>query len=228
MTRGRLTTLTAAVALGLLTPAAAGAAPRDIAATHAYIQANYALARAVDAQAASTQADILSRTEQFGRECANAGAGSPQDEEAQKLSYETAGVIWSVSFGANARPIRTFVRAVKPLRWSSPKLTRIARSYAQGLLGLATLRTPDLCADVRRWSASGFHTVPASTLRFDGRVEALEPRTIAPRLLAPYESAADRGALAHTTHLESELEANEFEVGFDDWTSLLNVLGLKQ
>jgi hypothetical protein len=221
-------TILAAVALALLVPAAAGAAPRDIAATHAYIQANYALARAVDARIASTQAGILNRTEQFGRECGNAGAGSPQDEEAQKLSYEAAGALWAVSFGANVQQIRTFARAVKPLRWSNPKLTRIAQSYAQGLLGLATLKTPDLCADVRTWSASGFHTVPASTLRFDGRVEGLEPRTIPPRLLAPFESPADRGALTRTTHLESELEANEFEVGFDDWTSLLNVLGLKQ
>lgn len=221
-------TIIAAAALCLPAPAAAAAAPRDIASTHAYIQANYALARAVDARIVGTQADILNRTEQFGRECANAGAGSPQDEEAQKLSYEAAGALWSVSFGANAAPIRAFARAVRPLRWSSPKLTRIAQSYAQSLLGLATLKTPDLCADVRTWSASGFHTVAASTLRFDGRVEGLEPHTIAPRLLEPYERPADRGALARTTHLESALEANEFEVGFDDWTSLLNVLGLKQ
>ncbi len=225
---GRLTTLTAAVALALLAPAAAGAAPRDVAATHAYIQANYALARTVDTQMASTQGDILNRTEQFGRECPNAGAGSQQDEEAQKLSYEAAGAIWAVSFGANAKPIRAFARAVKPLRWSNAKLTRTARSYAKTLIALATLKTPGLCADVRAWSASGFHKVPASTLRFDAIVEGLEPRTIPPRLLAPYESAGDRGALARTTHLESQLEANEFEVGFDDWTSLLNVLGLKQ
>ncbi len=225
---GRLTTLTAAVTLALLPPAAAGAAQRDVAATHAYIQANYTLARAVNAQIASTQGDILNRTEQFGRECPNVGAGSLQDEEAQKLSYEAAGAIWAVSFGANARPIRAFARAVTPLLWSNPKLTRTARSYAKGLLGLATLKTPGLCADVRAWKASGFHAVPASTLRFDAIVEGLEPRTISPQLLAPYVSAGDRGALTRTTHLESELEANEFEVGFDDWTSLLNVLGLKQ
>jgi hypothetical protein len=218
----------ATVTVALLAAAAASATPRDIAATHTYIQANYALARAVDARIASTQADIMNRTEQFGRECPNAGAGSPQDEEAQKLSYEAAGALWSVSFGANAGPVRAFARAVKPLRWSSPRLTRIAQSYARSLLGLATLKTPDLCSDVRAWSGSGFHTVPASTLRFDGRVEALEPHAIPPRLLAPYEGSGDRGALARTTHLESQLEANEFEVGFDDWTSLLNLVGLKQ
>jgi hypothetical protein len=208
--------------------ATASAAPRDVAATHAYIQANYALARAADARIASTQASILSRTEQFGRECGKVGAGSPQNEESQKLSYEAAGALWSVSFGANAGPIRAFVRAVKPLRWSNPKLTRIAGSYARSLLGLATLPLPDLCGDVRTWSAGGFRTIPTTTLRFDGHVESIEAHTISPRLLAPYESPADRGALARTTHLESELEANEFEVGFDDWTSLLDTLGLKQ
>lgn len=224
----RRTALIVAATVALLAPATASATPQDTASTHTYIQANYALARAVDARIASTQADIMNRTEQFGRECPNAGAGSPQDEEAQKLSYEAAGALWSVSFGANASQIRTFARAVRPLRWSSAKLTRMAQSYARSLLGLATLKTPDLCADVRTWSASGFHTVPASTVRFDERVEGLEPHTISPRLLAPYESPGDRGALARTTHLESQLEANEFEVGFDDWTSLLNVVGLKQ
>lgn len=228
MMAARAQTIIAAVALGLLASASASAAPRDIASTHAYIQANYTLARAAEARIASTQASILNRTEQFGRACGNVGAGSPQNEESQKLSYEAAGAIWSVSFGANAGPIRAFVRAVKPLRWSNPKLTRIAQGYAKSLQGLATLPLPDLCGDVRTWSASGFRTVPATTLRFDGHVESIEARTISPRLLAPFESPSDRGALARTTHLESELEANEFEVGFDDWTSLLNTLGLKQ
>lgn len=217
-----------AVLLLGLAPACALATPQDIASTHAYIQANFALARTADAGIASTQASILRRSRQFGRECRNIGAGSLQNEESQKLSYEVAGALWSVSFGANAAPIRAFVRAVTPLRWSSSKLTRIAQGYARSLRQLATLPTPDLCGDIRAWSASGFHTIPATTLRFDSHVESIEGHTIPPRLLAPYERPTDRGALARTTQLESELEANEFEVGFDDWASLLNTLGLQQ
>jgi hypothetical protein len=217
----------AVLALGL-TPATASATARDIASTHAYIQANFALARAGEAQIASTQGSIERRTRQFGRECRNIGAGSLQNEEAQKLSYEAAGAVWSISYGANAGPIRAFARAVKPLRWSNAKLTRIAQGYAQSLLQLATLPLPDLCGDVRAWKATGFQTVPASTLRFDAHVESIEGHSIPPRLLAPYEQPADRGFLARTTRFEADLEHLEFETGIEDWLTLLETLGLQQ
>jgi hypothetical protein len=226
-----VTALIAATALGLLglvAPVGAIATSADVAATHAYIQANYALARAAEAEAGGTQASVVLLNQRFGRECPDVGAGSPQNEESQKLSYEAAGALWSAGYGANAGPIRAFVRKVKPLRWSNPKLTRIARSYARSLLELATLALPDLCGDVRAWSASGFRTVPAATLHFDEHVEAITGHSIPPRLLAPYEQPGDRGALERTTRLEAKLEATEITLGFEDWTSLLETVGLNQ
>ena len=216
-----------ALALGLA-PATASATPRDIASTHAYIQANFALARATEARIGITQTSIERRTKQFGRECHDVGVGSPQDEEAQKLSYEAVGAVWSVSYGSDAGPIRAFARAVKPLRWSNAKLTRIAQGYAKSLQQLAALPMPDLCGDARAWRASGFQTVPATTLRFDAHVESIEGHSIPARLLAPYEQAADRGTLARTTRLEADLEHLEFEAGVEDWMALLDAVGLKQ
>jgi len=221
--------LVAAVALGLgLAPAGAIASSADVAATHAYIQANYALARAAEAEAGGTQASVVLLKQRFGRECPNVGAGSPQNEESQKLSYEAAGALWSAGYGANAGPIRAFARKVKPLRWSNPKLTRIAQSYARSLLELATLALPDLCGDVRAWTASGFKTVPAATTSLDRRAEGIETKTIPPRLLAPYEQPADRGILARTTRLETKLLQTETVVGFSDWDLVLGTLGLNQ
>jgi hypothetical protein len=217
-----------ALAAASLAPATASAAARDVASTHAYIQANYALARASEALLASTQANIERRTRQFGRECPGVGVGSPQDEEAQKLSYEAAGAVWSLSYGAAAGPIRAFARAVKPLRWSHAKLTRIAQGYAKSLQQLAALPLPNLCGDARAWSASGFKTVPATTLRFDAHVESIQGHSIPARLLAPYEQPGDRGALARTTRLEADLEHLEFETGVEDWIALLDAVGLKQ
>jgi hypothetical protein len=222
-----ITAVAAVLALGLA-PATASATPRDMAATHAYIQANFALASASEARIGSTQTSIERRTRQFGHECRNVGAGSPQDEEAQKLSYEAVGAVWAVSYGANAGPIRAFARAVRPLRWSNAKLTRIAQGYAQSLRELAALAMPDLCGDTRAWKASGFQTVPATTLRFDEHVESIEGHSIPPRLLAPYEQPTDRGTLARTTRMEADLEHLEFETGIEDWLSLLDTLGLKQ
>ena len=224
---GRSVTMLAVLALGLA-PSTAGAASRDSASTHAYIQANYALAHTVEARIGSTQTSIEQRTRRFGRECPGVGVGSPQDEEAQKLSYEAAGAVWSVSYGSDAGPIRAFARAVKPLRWSNAKLTHIAQGYAKALQELAALPLPDLCGDARAWRASGFQTVPASTLRFDEHVESIEGHSIPARLLAPYEQPGDRGILARTTGLEANLEHLEFEAGIEDWLSLLDAVGLKQ
>lgn len=222
-----LAALALVLALGLA-PAQAVAAPVDVASTHAYIQANYAFVRASEARAGSTQASILNLNRKLGRECRDAGAGSPQNEDSQKASYEVAGALWSVSYGADAGPIRAFAEAVRPLRWTSSKLTRIAQGHARSLQELATLPLPNLCGDVHAWSASGFQTIPATTISFDRHVESIEGHTIPARLLAPYEQATDRGALQQTTRLETKLEDTETVTGFNDWDRLLETLGLHQ
>jgi hypothetical protein len=223
----RSTVLLTVLALAVA-PARALGAPQDAAATHAYIVANFALAQASQARAAIAQAATVRLTRRLTGECRNAGAGSPENEESQKVSYEAAGALWSVTYGADAGPIRAFVRAVAPLRWSNPELTRAARDYARSLHELATLQLPNLCADVRTWSAGGFRTIPTSTIRFDRYVESIEGHTIAQRLLAPYEHPADRSIVERTTRLETKLEHTETVTGFDDWDSLLETLGLNQ
>jgi hypothetical protein len=221
------TTVIAVLALGL-TPARAIATPQNSASTHTYIQANFALARAGEASVGPTEARIARLNQKLGQECPKAGAGAPENKESQKASYEVVGALWSVSYRAVAGPIRAFVRAVRPLRWSNPKLTLLARGYARSLSELATLPMPNLCGDVRTWSASGFRTIPTTTIGFDQHVEAIEGHTIPPRLLAPYEQHADRSILERTTRLETKLEHIETVAGFNDWDTLLETLGLQQ
>jgi hypothetical protein len=225
--RGRLTIMIAALALGL-TPATALATSQDVASTHAYILANFALARATEARVGTVQTDVVRLNRKLGQECRDAAAGSPQNEESQKVSHEVAGALWSVAYGADAGPIGAFVRAVKPLRWSNHKLTRMAQSYATNLRKLAALSLPNICADVRAWRASGFRTVPATTLSFNQYAESIETHTIPARLLVPFERPSDRGVVARTTHLEYELEGSEISTGFNDWELLLDTLGLNE
>jgi hypothetical protein len=220
-------TIIALLVLGLL-PAEATATPRDRASTHAYIQANFALERAANASIAPTEASVALLNQKLGQECPKVGAGSPQNAESQKASYEVAGALWSVSYGAVAGPIGTFVRAVKPLHWSNPKITRIAQGYARSLSELAALPMPNICADVRTWSASGFHTIPTATVSFDQHVESIEGHTIPARLLAPYERSSDRSVVARTSRLETKLERAETVAGFNDWDTLLETLALNQ
>jgi hypothetical protein len=219
--------LLAVLSLALL-PAQASAASQDVAATHAYIQANYAVARARVAQIAPAQARIEGFKHQLARECPGVGAGSLQNEASQPVSYEVASALWAVAYGAGAGPARKFVSAVSRLRWSNSATTRMAQRFARNLQELTALRTPNLCADVTSWKASGFQVIPASALSLVHQVESIQPRTIPAGVLAPYVRGADAGILKRTIALELKLEENEFKVGQIDWIHTLETLGLNE
>jgi hypothetical protein len=222
-------TLIAALAVALAAPAArAVAAPADVAATHAYIQANYALAQAGVARIGPAQSKIERFISGLAHECPGSGSGSPQDEQTGRFTYDVGVALWSIAYGTSAGPIRTFVASVKRLRWSNQAVNRAARRYAASLQALATLPLPDLCADVRSWRASGYHTVPAAILALDSRVEAIELVPVPQRLLAPYERGSDAGIFARTVALEKRLEERESNPGEGDLLKVLDVLGLQE
>jgi hypothetical protein len=218
---------TIAVLWFALAPSAAGASPGDVAATHAYVQANYALNRAGVGLIKPVEANAQALNRKLARECLHAGAGSPVNELAQPMSYEVAAALWAVEYGTAARPIRTFVAAVGHLHWSNPRITRIAHDYATSLHDLSTLPVPNLCADVRAWTASGFTAIPANVAQLDKRVEAIEGESIPPKLLAPFERGSDASVVARTRGLEHRLAEKEFVVGQDDWIEVTETLGLQ-
>jgi hypothetical protein len=217
----------AALTVGL-TPAGAAAAPRDVASTHAYLVAGYAALHATVTTWSSVEANIHKLDLKFAAECPNVGAGSPQNEESQHMSYEVAGALWATGYHTDAKLVQRFVQAVKPLRWSNGAITRSARRFTRGLHEMAVLPVPDLCGDVRTWGATGFTTIPASTLAYDRHVEAIEVKEIPPRLLAPYVQPADRGLAARDVRLNTQFEELEIVKGFNDWDTLLETLGLNQ
>jgi hypothetical protein len=225
--RGRLATIVTVLMLGVI-PATASATPEDIASTHAYIRANYAFARATNARTGAAQAKVDALNQQLGEECRGAGAGSPQNEESQKISYEVVAALWSTTYSTDAGPINTFVDAVKRLHWSNPRIARLAQRYATSLHELATLPMPNICSDIAAWKASSFKTVPATTTQLVHHVEEIEGKTVPSPLLAPYEKPADRAILASTIRLEAKLERTETVVGLDDWNRTLETLGLNQ
>ena len=218
---------TALVAL-LWAPAQASARSNDLAATHAYIQASYRLARASVALIGPVERKIQLLKEKLAQECPLIGAGSPENEASQPMAHEVADALWSIEYGAAAGPIASFVKAVGHLRWSSGATTRIAGTYARNLHELATLPLPPLCEDVRAWKATGFQTMPPRTASRAARVDAIEPRPIPPRLLARFERGGDAGMLARTKALETTIAENEFIVGQTDWIHVLETLGLQE
>ncbi len=226
MLRGVAIALTV-LAVGVV-PAGASGAQRDVASTHAYLVAAHTALHAVVSKWSTVEADIHQLDLRFHTECPDVGAGSPQSEEEQKLSYEVAGALWATGYHAETNVVRAFVKAVSPLRWSNPAITRSAHKFAKGLQEMAALAVPNLCGDVRTWIAGGFKAVPADTQQYDRHVEAIEVKEIPRGLLLSFLPPSDKGLLAGTEHLATQFEELEFKRGQVDWNVALETLGLNQ
>lgn len=224
--RGRVTIF--AVMAVCLAPASALAAPQDVASTHAYIQAYSALTRARAARFGAIQAKVDQLNGRLARECPLIGTGSLQDEASQRVTAEVAAALWSIEYGTDAGPIRTFVNAVKRLRWSNRAITGVAQKYANDLRVLATIPLPNLCTDVGTWKANGFQTLPATTVAIDDRVEGIEPAPVPQQPLAPYERGGDASLMAQAVRQQLSLEEREFTTGLQDLLKVLATLALNE
>src|ERR1700686_5527603 len=120
--RSALLAVTFALVMGWASQPAL-AAPSDIAATHAYIEANYALAQAMVARVAPAQKKILALNKSLAAECPHVGLGSPENEASQPISQEVVVALWSIAYGLDAAPVHRFEQSVGHLRWSNSATT---------------------------------------------------------------------------------------------------------
>lgn len=224
----RCLAVTVAVLVVALTPAMAHAASRDVASTHAYLTASYTLLHTAVSTWPSVERNIHKLNLRLHAECPDAGAGSPENEEAQKLTYEAAGALWAVGYRTDIASIHAYSNTLKRLRWSNPEITHDARRLARGLLGMTTLKVPDICADVRAWRADGFGAMPSDVEPYDRHVEAIDIHEIPQRLLTPYVQPTDRSLRQRVEHLATRFEELEFVRGQADWIALLEVVGLNE
>ena len=224
---GRFAIVAAVLTAGLL-PATAVATPQDVAATHAYLEDSYTALHAVVSKWSLVEAEIHKLDLKFQTECPGVGAGSPQSDEEQKLSYEVAGALWATGYHTNAKIITAFIKKVSVLKWSSSAISHSARRYTTGLHEMTALGIPNLCEDVRTWNAGGFKAVPADVVQYVKHVESITVKEVPPKLLEPYLKPADRGLLSRVEHLATRYEELEFGKGQNDWNTLLEVLSLNQ
>ena len=217
-----------AVLAAAFAPATAGATSRDVAATHTYLAASYTVLHAAVSTWPSVEASIHRLDLRFHAECPDAGAGSPQNEEEQKLSYEAAGALWATGYHADATIVRAYVKTLNGLTWSNPQITRDARRLAGGLREMTALRVPGICADIGAWRADGFGAMPPDVEPYDRHVEAIDIHEIPQRLLAPYVQPADKGLRKRAEHLATRFAELEFMRGQADWIRLLEVVGLNE
>ena len=204
------------------------AASGDTATSEAYVRADYALVRAGHGDIPIAHARILALRERLRRECAGIVAGSPQDEDSEKLTWELIGAMTIVGYQPGLSAATEFSRAVSKLSWSDASLTRAVRTYTRQ--GLAEVRTPppDVCGDLRAWKASGYTALPATTIHFrqtfyeDYVGVGFMPEQLA--RLVPTSQKALVGQARHYEEALAEFEAHEVET----FGSIIDLLGLRQ
>jgi hypothetical protein len=211
-----------------LTPATAGAASQDVASTHTYLEASYKVLHAAVSTWSKVEASIHTLDLRFHSECPDVGAGSPQNEEDQKLSYEAAGALWATGYHTDAAIVHAYVKTVNRLTWSNPQITRDAHRLTRGLQEMTELQVPNICADVRAWGANSFGPAPANVKQYDEHVEDIEIHEIPRHLLVPYVQPAEDGLRKQDEHLATRFEELEFMRGQADWIALLEVLGVNE
>jgi hypothetical protein len=208
--------------------ASAEATSRDVASTHTYLEASYKVLHAAVSTWSTVEASIHSLDLRFHAECPDVGAGSPQNKEDQKLSYEAAGALWATGYHTDAAIVHAYVNTVNRLTWSNPQITRDARRLTRGLQEMTELQVPNICADVRAWGANSYGAAPANVKQYDEHVENIEIHEIPRHLLVPYVQPAEDGLRKQDEHLATRFEELEFMRGQADWIALLEVLGVNE
>jgi hypothetical protein len=190
------------------------------------VRANYALVSSAHAKIARAEAILQSLLRGVRSECPKAAAGSPQNTDSEALTFELVGEMRLAATRPNAGAVATFARTVASMHWSNPKLTNAVRAYAAQLRKQSTLAVPDVCTEVRAWTASGFQTLPEATGRFNRAMgEYVAMGMLPKRLIAPYVTAAQRGVLQRTRHFEEDIsEVEAFAV--ETWGEIMDALAL--
>ncbi|HUN77309.1 MAG TPA: hypothetical protein VMU32_00140 [Solirubrobacteraceae bacterium] len=231
MTTRRVTLLLALMGLLALAPPAALAASHDVVATQA-------LARAANTLVVAATPEVprgLAAAERYATgliaQCPNAAAGSPQNRDSEQLDNELIGAMTTVGYRVAAAHIAVFAHAVGGLRWSNARLTHAVHRFASHLLGLSKLATPNVCGDIQSWTASGFQTLPASTVAFDKRYLAITPEAyevpLIIRLAMPYATPSEMPVLRRVERLEEKLGEAE-AAAVESYSRVIIALELKQ
>jgi hypothetical protein len=203
-------------------------AASDVATTEAYVRANYELVASGHRLSHTARAKIAALRERLRSECGRVVAGSPQNEDSEKLTWEVIGAMTIVGYQPGLAAATKFSRTVSKLSWSNAALTRAVHSYARK--GLAEVRTPlpDVCGDLRAWKASGYTALPATTVHFRQTFyENYVGVGFMPKQLARYVPSSLKALVQRARHYEEAIaEIEAFEV--ETFGEIMDSLGLNQ
>lgn len=203
----------------LLTGVAHSAAAKPVnpnrAATSAYIPARHRLFSALLASVKSSAPSLAAYVQTVAAECPGVLVTAPQGTQLFAFFQEEIDAFFMVLAPRRGASAVRFADAVKPLKWSSDRLTRAIRADANGDVKETKEQTPNLCADYRAWAASGYKALPAETKRLDaetpprfGKSELGDVNQGLWNKLSPYETKSMRKLGRETQKLEGEFAAS--------------------
>lgn len=232
MERGRIAaTVVTGLALTLVPAGSALGASGNVAATQALARATNTLVVAATPEVPHGLAAAEHYAAGLVAQCPNAAAGSPQNYDSEQLDNELIGAMTTVGYRVAAAHIAVFAHAVSHLSWSNARLTGAVHRFAHRLLGLSKLATPNVCGDIQAWTASGFQTLPASTVAFDKSYLGITPEAyevpLIVQLAMPYATPSEIPVLKRVERLEEKLgEAEAAAVEY--YSRVIIALELKQ
>ena len=225
-------------ALGVACAALCGSVPTaaasstDAQATHAYLVAQYKLARALSRDATLARGPERAEAAQIARECPGVVSGMPAERFLKpfpapppQVKGENARVahqrrtIDEELVAALAAPDDSVYRAadeayaveVRQLSWTNPAITSTLQAATTARLEAISTAAPPFCADARAWAQSGYRILAPPSREFQAaratRRSEQDRELFLGTLLKPYENAADRALIRKTTAAENELFA---------------------
>jgi hypothetical protein len=214
-----LLALGAVGAMAPLAPAAVRSRPgspaakrADRRATERYLEAQYAFARAILANRARADAASSAYAARVGGECPGVMAGAPdfaalfesktkptparlsEFHQYVRLTGELIGDVFDEWFSVDREAAHVAAEALRPLRWSKARITRMVRQDRVELEALVPASLSDICAQLRAWVASGYRTLPPGV----AESEALDGTSSTPSTSSEAEGPSLEKLLART------------------------------
>jgi hypothetical protein len=224
--------VSALLALALISsrvPASSAATPADIAATEAYLRADYQLNRALLANIPVSNAAAMSFAVDVGGECHGVLASAPSEEldpsgpptprargELQRsqlqmntIQDELGRSFYAATYQSDRAAYAAYASQVASLSWTDPRIAVLVRFEANRSLEDDTPMVGDPCSDMKAWAQSGYHVLSPSSKAFEAAQQARQSQT-APTgsigaLLKPSEGPAARTLLRRTHALRLKL-----------------------
>jgi hypothetical protein len=189
--------------------------PADVAATHAYLVAEYTFDRTALANLGASNAAFTTAAAGLEVECPGVLAGLARSNDAAPASgmlqtpnkkeliqvFDLDGELLLTlirSWLQTDRPAAsTFARTLRSLRFSDPQLARAARNEIRKLEHDFDSPLPDICADMNAWATSGYQNLSPATTEFVNAEERAGPtmsllEASVRTLVASWESPPDR------------------------------------